>query len=79
MDLLNLAAISFPIVIVILTAIGMYKVFVKKKSVTIFYTPFDKIMGQTDVVYHEEQEVKEDETDSGDDKDKYKLKLKGKR
>lgn len=31
--------------------------FVKKKSVQPFYTPFDEITGQSEVEFHEEQEI----------------------
>ncbi|QOS99286.1 DUF3951 domain-containing protein [Brevibacterium sp. JNUCC-42] len=54
-------------------AIGvvMYKRIVKKQNVGTYYTPFDKITGQTNVEFHEEkQEKKEQEDEKGDDKDK---------
>lgn len=69
-DLVNLAVISFPIVIIILVFIGLYKVFVKKRSVTTYYTPFDEITGQAPVAFHEEKYVKEEEDGQGDDKNK---------
>lgn len=70
MNLMNVMAIGFPIVIVILVLISFYKVFVKKKGITPFYTPFDEITGQTEVVFHEEQEILAVDEDQGDDKDK---------
>ncbi|MFD1736719.1 DUF3951 domain-containing protein [Bacillus salitolerans] len=72
MNPLDLMTIGFPIVIVILVFIGFYKVFVKKRNITPFYTPFDEITGQTEVAFHEEQEVLAEDEDQGDDKDKNK-------
>lgn len=72
MNPLDVAAIGFPSVIVILVLIGFYKVFVKKASVTPFYTPFDQITGQTSVEFHEEQEILAEDEDKGDDKNKNK-------
>ncbi|WP_282141573.1 DUF3951 domain-containing protein [Cytobacillus oceanisediminis] len=57
MNLIDLMAAGFPAAIVILVLIGFYKVFVKKKSVQPFYTPFDEITGQSEVEFHEEQEL----------------------
>ncbi|NMD70140.1 DUF3951 domain-containing protein [Bacillus sp. DNRA2] len=67
---MSLMAICLPIVIVILVMIGFYKVFWKKKSVTPFYTPFDEITGQSQVAFHEKQEIIVEDEDRGDDKDK---------
>ncbi|MCF6136584.1 DUF3951 domain-containing protein [Pseudalkalibacillus berkeleyi] len=68
-----IVALRLPILIDILVFIDMYKRFVKKVNITAFYTPFDEIMGQTEVKFHEEQQYvyKEDE-EQGDDKDKNK-------
>ncbi|WP_163103086.1 DUF3951 domain-containing protein [Peribacillus alkalitolerans] len=66
MNPLSLAAISFPVCIILLVLIGFYKVFIKKKTVVNFYTPFDQITGQSNVEFHEEQEVLEEEKDQGD-------------
>ena len=57
MDSLLLATIGLPLTIVILVIIGFYKLFIKKKSITSFYTPFDNITGQTISEFHEEQKV----------------------
>lgn len=57
MNLIDLMAAGFPAAIVILVIIGFYKVFVKKKSVQPFYTPFNEITGQSEVEFHEEQEI----------------------
>lgn len=67
---MDLAAVGFPVTIFILVLIGFYKVFVKKKSVTPFYTPFDEITGQSAVEFHEEQEILAEDEEQGDDKDK---------
>jgi hypothetical protein len=55
-----------------LVLISFYKVFVKKKSVTPFYTPFDQITGQTGVEFHEEQEILAEDEDQGDGKNRKK-------
>jgi hypothetical protein len=70
MNTLDLAAIGFPLAIVILTLIGFYKVFVKKRIITAYYTPFDHITGQSVVAFHEEQEVIATDEEEGDNKDK---------
>ncbi|HDR7633821.1 DUF3951 domain-containing protein [Bacillus mycoides] len=41
------------------------KLFIKKKSITSFYTPFDNITGQTISEFHEEQKVLVCEDDDG--------------
>ena len=60
-----LLTIGLPLTIVILVIIGFYKIFIKKKSITSFYTPFDNITGQTISEFHEEQKVSEDEDGDG--------------
>lgn len=69
MDLLmQLTVIAFPIFIIVLVSIGVLKVFLKKKSITPYYTPFDEITGHSPVTFHEEQEtIVQDE---GQDQDK---------
>ncbi|PGC28520.1 hypothetical protein COM11_17560 [Bacillus pseudomycoides] len=57
MDPLLMAVIGLPLTIVILVIISFYKLFIKKKSITFFYTPFDNITGQTISEFHEEQKV----------------------
>ena len=69
---MDMMAIGFPTVIVILVIISFYKVFVKKKSVTPFYTPFDEVMGQSEVKFHEEQEILAEDEDQGEGKNKKK-------
>ncbi|MFB9761979.1 DUF3951 domain-containing protein [Ectobacillus funiculus] len=71
MNLLDMAAIGLPMAIVILTLIGFYKLFIKKKNITAFYTPFDEITGQTPIAFHEEQHVVEEDEGEADGKDKY--------
>jgi Ni,Fe-hydrogenase I cytochrome b subunit len=65
-----LISLGFPVVVIVLVVISLYKVFVKKKSATPFYTPFDEITGQTEVLFHEEQEVHLEDPGQGDDKDR---------
>lgn len=73
MDPLLLATIGLPLTIVILVIIGFYKLFIKKKSITSFYTPFDNITGQTISEFHEEQKVLVSEDEDGDGKKKNNL------
>lgn len=68
MDPLLLATIGLPLTIVILVIIGFYKLFIKKKSITSFYTPFDNITGQTISEFHEEQKILVSEDEDGDGK-----------
>lgn len=68
MDPINLLVVGFPTALTILVRIGLYKVFVKKKSVTLFYTPFDQVTGQTGVEFHEEQETIVEDEDDGEGK-----------
>ncbi|MDF9530479.1 DUF3951 domain-containing protein [Bacillus thuringiensis] len=70
MDPLLLATIGLPLTIVILVIIGFYKLFIKKKSITSFYTPFDNITGQTICEFHEEQKILVSEDEDGDGKKK---------
>jgi hypothetical protein len=70
--LLNMSAIALPVVIFILTLIGLYKMFIKKVSITPFYTPFDEITGQTPIVFHQEHEVIAEDEDQGDGKNRNK-------
>ncbi|MFP3671190.1 DUF3951 domain-containing protein, partial [Priestia sp. SIMBA_032] len=53
-----------------LVIIGFYKLFIKKKSITSFYTPFDNITGQTICEFHEEQKILVSEDEDGDGKKK---------
>lgn len=70
MNPVDLMTIGFPAAIVILVLIGFYKVFVKKKSVPPFYTPFDEITGQSEVEFHEEREILAEDEAQGDKKNK---------
>jgi hypothetical protein len=47
MDPIDLFTVGFPTAVTVLVLIGFYEVFVKKKSVPLFYTPFDQVTGQT--------------------------------
>lgn len=42
---------------------GFFKVFIKKKGASLFYTPFDEITGQTEVEFHEKQEILAEDED----------------
>jgi hypothetical protein len=70
MDSMVIMAAGLPIIIFMIVIISFYKVFVKKRSVTPFYTPFDEIMGQSQVEFHVEQEVLAVDEDQGDDLNK---------
>ncbi|MDF2856100.1 MAG: hypothetical protein K0Q87_1951 [Neobacillus sp.] len=72
MDSLVIMAAGLPIIIFIIVLISFYKVFVQKKSVTPFYTPFDEITGQSEVEFHVEQEILAVDEDQGDDNNKSK-------
>ncbi|PGO22876.1 hypothetical protein CN984_24795 [Bacillus cereus] len=49
------------------------KLFIKKKRITSFYTPFDNITGQTISEFHEEQKVLVSKDEDGDGKKKNNL------
>jgi hypothetical protein len=68
LDPIGFLIIGFLTIYVILVLIGFYKVFIKKKMATPFYTPFDDITGQSEVEFHEEQEILAEDEDQGDDK-----------
>ena len=70
MNPIGFVVAGFPMAIFLLVLISFYKVFVKKKSVTPFYTPFDQITGQTGIEFHEEQEILAEDEDLGNDKDR---------
>ncbi|BBH19721.1 hypothetical protein Back11_10660 [Paenibacillus baekrokdamisoli] len=58
------------IFIVILLGIVVVKMIMKKELPSNNYTPFDYIMAQSTIEFHEEKQVKEVDDDHGDDKDK---------
>ncbi|MBO9129356.1 DUF3951 domain-containing protein [Bacillus sp. 165] len=68
MHALDLAAIGLPLAIVVLTLIGFYKVFIQKRRITAYYTPFDHITGHSLSPFHEEQEVIAVDEDQGNGK-----------
>ncbi|MGN7942443.1 DUF3951 domain-containing protein [Virgibacillus sp. 6R] len=70
MSPIDLMVVGFPAAIVLLVGIGFYKVFVKKNSVELIYTPFDEITGQSEVEFHEEREVLAVDEEQGDKKNK---------
>jgi hypothetical protein len=72
MDPILIMAIGFPTIIFIFFLISFYKVFVLKKNLTPFYTPFDEITGQSQVEFHVEQEILAVDEEQGDDKNKSK-------
>lgn len=59
--------------IIILLGIIMVKIFIKKQVPENNYTPFDYIMAQGQMEFHEEKEEREDENKQGDDKEKNKI------
>jgi hypothetical protein len=75
MDSMVIMAAGLPIIIFTIVLISFYKVFVKKKSVTPFYTPFDEITGQSQVEFHVEQEILAVDEDNGDDINKQSKKI----
>lgn len=65
MQVFNMIAIGLPIVIAIILIVVIVKIMIKKKNVTVFYTPFDQITGHTNHEFHEEQQIiVEDERES---------------
>lgn len=70
MDLMIIMALGLPAIIFTFVLFSLYKMFVKKKSLTPFYTPFDEITGQSQVEFHVEQEILAEDEDQGDDKNK---------
>ncbi|MED4403085.1 DUF3951 domain-containing protein [Metabacillus fastidiosus] len=66
----KLTVIVFPILIVSLLLIGLYKHVIKKKNITVHYTPFDEITGHSPVRFHEEQEIIVEDEKCCNDKDK---------
>ena len=70
---LIMSGLSFLIAALLITTVGLvlYKSFVKKQTVEHYYTPLDRVFGQTQVEHHEQKiEKKETEDEEGDDKDK---------
>lgn len=65
---------TFSLIFPILILLGyiMAKIIIKRRVPENNYTPFDYIMGQGQVEFHEQKEVKEEEDGQGDDKNKNK-------
>jgi hypothetical protein len=57
MDPILVMAIGLFTIIFTFVLMSFYKVFIKKKNLTPFYTPFDEITGQSQVEFHAEQEI----------------------
>ncbi|GIN84054.1 hypothetical protein J6TS2_04400 [Heyndrickxia sporothermodurans] len=70
MSLSSLIPIAFTILLIVCLFIIIYNRFIKKKSISNIYTPFDHITGLSEVDYHEEKLDKESRNAEGDDKDK---------
>ncbi len=65
MELLAFALL--PLSVTLLIIIAWIKIFKKKRSPSLFYTPFDEITGQTEVEFHEEQEIPAVDEETGDE------------
>lgn len=65
MELLAFALL--PLSVTLLLIIAGIKSFKKKWSPSLFYTPFDGITGQTEVEFHEEQEIPAVDEETGDE------------
>lgn len=65
---------TFSLILPIISLLGiiMVKIFIKKQVPENNYTPFDYIMAQGQMEFHEEKEEREDENKQGDDKEKNK-------
>lgn len=70
MDSLQYALLGFPLAVFILTCIGLFNLFVRKRNITAYYTPFDEVTGQTAIPFHEEQTVLAEDEEQGDGKKK---------
>lgn len=63
--------IAVSLLIFVTLGMASYQFFIKKKTVEHYYTPLDRMFGQTPIEFHEEKvEKKESEDNEGDDKDK---------
>lgn len=63
--------IGISLLIAYMLGIACYRFFIQKKTVEHYYTPLDRVFGQTPVEFHEQKiEKKESEDEEGDDKDK---------
>lgn len=70
MDFTALILFSLIVPIIVLLGIIIVKMIRGRAIPNSDYTPFDYIMGQSPVEFHEEKEVKEQKNDQGDDKEK---------
>lgn len=69
-DFQAFAMLSLIIPILVLLGIVTVKMIRRKEIPNSHYTPFDYIMGQSAMEFHEEKEDKQEEDDQGDDKNK---------
>ncbi|MGM1047995.1 MAG: DUF3951 domain-containing protein [Bacillota bacterium] len=70
MDFVLLIILSLIAPILVILAIISVKIIRGRALPSNDYTPFDNIMGQTSVAFHDEKQEKEENEDEGDDKDK---------
>ena len=56
------------LLIVVLIVVILFKRIILRKSIGVYYTPFDNITGNTSIEFHEEQNEEENEDDQGNDK-----------
>ncbi len=71
--MMMMSSLIIGVSLLIFGMLGMacYRFFVQKKPVEHYYTPLDRVFGQTPVEFHEQKiEKKESEEKEGDDKDK---------
>lgn len=76
MDIFLYSSLSLIIPIFVLLGIIVIKMFAGHKLPDNHYTPFDQIMGQTSIEFHEQKVEQENEDGHGDDKNKNKIKNK---
>ncbi len=70
MDFSFILILALTLPILILIGYVVIKTFITKKIPDSRFTPFDSIMGQSAIEFHQEKEEKEQDEDEGDDKEK---------
>lgn len=70
MDFAYVLLFSLILPVFILIIYIMARVLIRKEIPDSRFSPFDSIMGQTQIEYHEHKEEKEDQDEQGDDKNK---------
>lgn len=73
MDIMLIILLSLTGPIFFLISYIVFKMFIKKEVPESHYTPFDRIMGQTPVEFHEHKAEQDEADDQGDDKNKNNL------